>query len=231
MNKIFICFTCKRDEILLQKHFDACRNVCSTAKVYYIVEPCDNNVVVPKDAFKVISNFPHNGNLIGKQCHQGMLMTMLKLSEINNNADVVKIDSDCFLMGDEWLQQNYDMIGTAPATSYYCKGCCYSISNALIKKVLDYISDSIRYIDNTGRLEDSVITMIAAIVSEPNKVLIMNPIKHNEIISCCFVEKYFNSDINFLKSVKGFIDCGDKCFTNKVEKKLAAMKKIKDIMV
>lgn len=214
MNRIFVCFTCSRDLPLLSAHYAAIMHLDPEAKVYYVFEP-DDNPQGPMGSTVVTANFPHNGNLIGLQCHYGMLMAMKDLAELNENCDVVKIDSDCFLIND--FPDGYELIGTAPGRGYYAKGCCYRLSYKCICNIIDYILDG--YVDENGRCEDHLISMIAAIVSDANKVKILNAIDYNNqnevsnINSCIFQSQYY-SQPDVLQRVKFWIDCGDPVYLN-----------------
>lgn len=211
--KIFVCFTCSRDLPLLEAHYAAIMLHDPSAVVYYIFEDNDD-AQGPVGSRVVTAGFPHNGNLIGLQCHYGMLTCMKQLSAKHDNADVVKIDADCYYLND--YEGEYDLVGTAPGNGYYCKGCCYKISYNCICKVIDYIFNG--YVDVSGRCEDHIISMISAIVSEPNKVKIFNAYDLNEnnevteVNSCIFQRGYYNEP-EPLSKVKNWIDCGDSKYT------------------
>ena len=130
--KIFVCFTCERDLPLLNAHFAAIRHTEPNAVVYYVFADGEKSQA-PEGSYMLNVDFPRNGNLMGVQCHYGMLSTMQQLSEMNDKCDVVKIDSDCFYIHD--FPDGYEMVGTAPGMGYYCKGCCYKISyNCVLKR-------------------------------------------------------------------------------------------------
>lgn len=216
MNKVFVCFTCERDLMLLQLHCDAIHKAIPNAKVYYVFEDDEEGKVdAPLNGIKVFATFKHNGNLIGKDCHTGMLDTMRTISEANNNANIIKIDSDVIFINDEWLNtlgNVYDMVGTATMNGYYCKGTCYGMTHDLICKVLDYCGND--YIDLYGRIEDGTITMISAIVSEPNKVKILNTVNEDaSVVYACAFRHEFYSTPEAIKNISGFIDCGDSTYT------------------
>ena len=212
--KIFITFTCSRDLPLLEAQYAAIIHHDPNAIVYYVFEENDD-AQGPVGSRVVTSSFLHNGNLIGLQCHYGMLITMKQLSEKHENADVVKIDSDCYYIND--YEGEYDLVGTAPGNGYYCKGCCYKISHRCICKVIDYLKSG--YVDVSGRCEDHIISMISAIVSEPNMVRIFNAYdldKDNNVTdvnSCIFQRGYYNEP-GQLNKVKYWIDCGDSKYLN-----------------
>ena len=202
---------------MLQNQFNALQKCLPGAKVYYVYEETEKEFAqAPVGSYMLTADFPHNGNLIGLQCHYGMLSVMKQLSEMNDNANVVKIDSDCYFINDGWLDglgEKYDMVGVAPGQGYFCKGTCYGISLNSIKKVMEYCRND--YVDLTGRIEDGTITMISAIVSEPNKVKIHNPMNADKtkVISCIFQSGYYNQPEQ-LNIVEGFIDCGDSKYTS-----------------
>lgn len=207
MKRIFVCFTCSRDLPLLTAHYAAIMRSDPEAKVYYVFEP-EDNAQGPVGSIVVTANFPHNNNLIGLQCHYGMLMAMKDLSELNGNCDVVKIDSDCYYISD--FPGGYDLIGTAPSSGYYAKGCSYRLSYDCICRIIDYISKG--YIDTNGRCEDNLISMVAAITSEPNKVKILNPLEFNEqneisSVNSCIFQSIYYSKPDDLNKVKFWIDC------------------------
>lgn len=217
MNKIFVCFTCRKDQVMLDSQFKALRKCLPDAKVYYVYEEAEKEFAqAPVGSFVLTADFPHNGNLIGLQCHYGMLSVMKQLSEMNDNANVVKIDSDCYFINDGWLDglgEEYEMVGVAPGHGYFCKGTCYGITLNCIKKVMEYCGND--YVDLTGRIEDGTITMISAIVSEPNKVKIHNPMNADKSkVTCCIFQSGYYTQADKLKIVEGYIDCGDSKYTN-----------------
>lgn len=212
--KIFICFTCSRDLPLLEAQYAAIMRHDPSAVVYYVFES-DDNAQGPVGSRVVTAGFSHNGNLIGLECHYGMLTCMKQLSEKHDQCDVVKIDADCYYIND--YPGEYDLVGTAPGNGYYCKGCSYKISYQCICKVIDYLKNG--YVDASGRCEDHIITMIAAIVSEPNRVKILNAYDLDEnnqvtdVNSCIFQRGYYNNP-EPLEKVKFWVDCGDSKYLN-----------------
>lgn len=212
--KIFVCFTCSRDLPLIQAQYDAIMRYDSNAIVYYVYEP-EDDAQGPVGSRVVTANFAHNGNLIGLACHYGMLKCMKQLSENHDNCDVVKIDADCYYIND--YPGDYDLVGTAPGNGYYCKGCCYKISYACVCRVIRYLESG--YVDVNGRCEDHIITMVSAIVSEPNRVKIYNAYDLNEanevtdVNSCIFQRGYYNEP-DALSKVKYWVDCGDSKYLN-----------------
>lgn len=214
MNKIFVCFTCERDLALLEAQYAAIMRAEPNADVYYVFESGEH-AQGPVGSKVVSCEFSHNGNLIGLEAHYGMLQVMRQLSEANGKCDVIKIDSDCYFIGD--YPKGFDLIGTAPGHGYYCKGCCYKISYSCICKAIEYLRKD--YVDVTGRIEDGTISMISAIVSKPNKVRILNAYnvddegKPTTIHSCAFQSGYYNQPEG-LDNVKHFIDCGDSIYIN-----------------
>lgn len=215
MNKVFCCFTCERDLPLLNAHFAAIRHYDPSAMVYYIFDKSEQPQA-PEGAYMLTTDFNRRNNLIGLECHWGMLNVMKQLAEINEADYVIKIDSDCYYIND--FEDGYSLIGTAPGLSYYCKGCCYKISYESILNCINYLKSS-GYQDTTGRLEDHLISMICAITSQPGSVKILNAIDYNKegevntINSCIFQSGYFNYTDD-LPNVKYWIDCGDKKFVD-----------------
>lgn len=214
---LYVCFTCLRDSSLLPIHYTALQSAVPGAPVYYVYDKHEaGGATVPAGAFKVQADFPRNGNLMGLECHLGMLKTMQFLARRHPQANVVKIDSDVFLLSDYFLSTlgtEHDMVGVAPAKSYYCKGTCYGMTTSIIDKVIHYLSDD--YQDRSNRLEDSVISMVAAIVSEANKVRIHNVANADgsDILYTIF-HKGFLEFPDALNNVHGFLDCGDPLYTS-----------------
>lgn len=134
--KVFVTFTCSRDLPLLEAQYAAIMRAEPNAVVYYVFESGDD-AQGPVGSRVVTAGFSHNGNLIGIECHYGMLTVMKQLSEQHDNADIIKIDSDCYFISD--FPSGYALIGTAPGRGYYCKGCLYKISYDCICKVLEYL--------------------------------------------------------------------------------------------
>lgn len=222
---IFVCFTCTRDCELLPLHFQAIRRAVPGAPVYYVYEMDDGeHAVVPAGAIKVLASFPHNGNLLGLKCHLGMLDTMRQLSERNGGIPAIKIDSDViFIKGDflASLGKEHDMVGAAPARDYYCKGTCYGMTRTLISKVIAYLRKD--YIDLSDRLEDSTISMVSALVSDAGKVKIHNAMSadRTDVLYCMF-NNQLRQYPDVIRSIKGFIDCGDILYTRQYDNQTAA---------
>lgn len=214
---IYICFTCLRDSALLPFHYEALKRAVPGAAVYYVFSKAEaDSASVPAGAFRVMADFPRNGNLLGLECHLGMLRTMQFLAGRHQQVNVVKIDSDVFLLSDSFINtlgMEHDMVGVAPAKSYYCKGTCYGMTTGLIDKVIHYLSNG--YQDRSNRLEDSVISMVAAIVSDAGKVRIHNVANadNTDILYTIFHKGIMESP-GFLNNVRGFLDCGDPIYTN-----------------
>ena len=216
--KIFICFTCSRDLPLLEAQYAAIMRHDSSAVVYYVFES-DDNAQGPVGSRVVTAGFSHNGNLIGLECHYGMLTCMKQLSEKHDQCDVVKIDADCYYIND--YPGEYDLVGTAPGNGYYCKGCSYKISYQCICKVIEYLKNG--YVDASGRCEDHIITMVSAIVSEPNRVKIFNAYdldENNQVtdVNSCIFQRGYYSEPDALKKVKYWVDCGDSKYLNDYKK-------------
>lgn len=214
---VYVCFTCLRDSDLLPLHYQALRQAVPGVRVYYVFSLEErNDASVPQGATKVLTDFPRNGNLLGLDCHLGMLRTMQAISERHGNANVIKIDSDVCFRSDYFLTtlgQEHDMVGVAPALEYYCKGTCYGMTHDLITKVIHYLTHGYR--DLSGRLEDSTISMVAAIVSDAGKVLIHNCMEEGgtEALYSIFHKQHMETPA-LLRQVRGFFDCGDPLFTH-----------------
>lgn len=213
---IYVCFTCLRDLALLPLHHEALMHAVPGAAVYYVFTPAEREQArVPKGSFLAIADFPRNGNLLGLDCHLGMLRTMLFLSGRHQGANVVKIDSDIYFRSDYFLEtlgSEHDMVGVAPAREYYCKGTCYGMTHTLITKVIHYLTHGYR--DLSGRLEDSTISMVAAIVSDADKVRIHNVMEEgaSEALYSAFIAQHME-DPALLRPIRGFFDCGDRVYT------------------
>lgn len=228
---IYVCFTCLRDSALLPLHYTALKRALPGVRVYYVFEPEEGRQAdVPEGAFRVLAPFPHNRNLLGLRCHLGMLQTMKHLSEQNGMANAIKIDADVILRSDYFLSTlgtEHDMVGVAPAQVYYCKGTCYGMTHSLICKTIQYLSHG--YMDLSDRLEDSTISMAAAIVSDANRIRIHNArsADGSEFLYSIFTRR-LQQEPRFISSIRGFIDCGDPIYTrdfpDAIEAKAAAMR-------
>lgn len=224
----FVCFTCTRDAALLHPHYEAIARALPAAPVYYVYEPEDGaQAQVPAGSCKVLAGFPHNGNLLGLNCHLGMLKTMQAIARRHPGACIVKIDSDVVLLNADFfasLGREHDMVGVAPSKVYYCKGTCYGMTAALITRVISYLSGD--YIDLSDRLEDSTISMAAAIVADANRVKIHNCKVRgkNEFLYSIF-HKQFLEMPSLLHQVRGFFDCGDPLYTSAYPDTVAAKAK------
>ena len=223
--RIYVCFTCLRDRTLLPFHYEALQQVAPGAPVYYVFDKTEAILAtVPAGARKIISTFPRKGNLLGLKCHLGMLQTMQQLAEQHQQTCVIKIDSDVIVRSDFFLNTlgaEHDMVGVAPAMEYYCKGTCYGMTHTLITKVIHYLSHG--YQDRSDRLEDSTISMVAAIVSDANKVFIHNALApdNRSVLYCIFHNRFFQSP-GLMQHVQGFIDCGDPLYTGAYPETTAA---------
>lgn len=209
----YVCFTCKRDEPLLQIHYNAIKRADPEGEVYYQVEEKEaNDIRIPEGAFLLPAKWSHNGNLCGIEALKGIIHTYKLIAE-NTNRTVVKIDSDTILISKGWLgivgDGKADMIGFAPATGLYCKGTCYGISKKGIKAILD-ILESGSYWENSSRIEDGVITMLCAIGTGKNRVKILqNKLPDDSIILYSVFNHRFYNNPEALKRIKCVIDCGD----------------------
>lgn len=114
---------------MLKYHWGALKTAVPNAKIYYVVSTSEENELVEllngqKNITVVSCDFNRNHNLTGYEAHVGMLKIMQYLSSINNNANVCKIDTDCYFVGADWLKgigEEYTMVGTACLVNYYCK--------------------------------------------------------------------------------------------------------------
>lgn len=216
---IYVCFTCKRDEALLQLHYQSIKRIDKEAIVNYIIDETEaDDIVLPAGSKGFTTNFNRNGNLIGFDALKGILNTFKYISQLNNNQPIVKIDSDIILTDREWLELIFSgdvsMIGISPASTFTCSGGCYALTYKCLCDIIDFIEQGF-YWDTTGRVEDQVITSIASIVSEPFSVLIYQPFdpEQTHIRSCVFTREMFNRP-EVIKRVKGWINCGDGIYTN-----------------
>ena len=114
---------------MLQYHHKAIRDAAPTSKVYYVVTSGEaeelTELMHGQNGVNIVScDFNRNYNLMGYVAHMGMLQVMRYISAINNNANVCKIDSDCYFVSADWLcgiGDKYTMVGTACLVNYYCK--------------------------------------------------------------------------------------------------------------
>lgn len=215
--RIYICFTCLRDRALLPLHYEALQRATGGVPVYYVFDKAEALLAnVPAGAHKITSDFPRKGNLLGLACHLGMLQTMRQLAQRHGEACAVKIDSDVAVLSDSFLDAlglEHEMVGVAPAREYYCKGTCYGMTQELIGKVIHYLTHG--YQDRSDRLEDSTISMVAAIVSEAHKVCIHNAIApDNQTALYSAFHSMFRREPALIHRVSGFIDCGDPVYTS-----------------
>ena len=104
---------------------------------------------------------------------------------------------------------------------YYCKGTCYGMTRTLISKVIAYLRKG--YIDLSDRLEDSTISMVSALVSDAGKVKIHNAMSadRTDVLYCMFNDQ-LRQYPDVIRSIKGFIDCGDILYTRHYDNPTAA---------
>lgn len=159
---------------MLDAHYKAIKLNSPNSEVYYVFNE-EEQAQGPKGSKVLTASFPRNGNLLGVDCHYGMLQVFKYISELHEKSDIIKIDSDTFYISD--YEPGFDMCGTAPTGSYYCKGCQYKISYNCICRCMDYLTNG--YCDDSRRIEDGVLSMVAAITSEPHKVKILNAFEYN----------------------------------------------------
>lgn len=232
---VYCCFTCARDYPLIPYHVTAIHRAHPDAIIYYVVDSSESDALSTllraySGVYVVTCDFPRGHNLMGYSAHMGMLQVMQHLSRLHAGANVCKIDTDCYLVGVDWMDgigSQYNMMGTACLINYYCKGTCYVLSNKGLDLIYKHLT-SPDYIDYTARIEDGVMTMACAVESDAGAVRILPPVDTNGHtgISCIFLDSYFQ-DITPLKGVRGWIDCGDPRYcTNgdNVAKKEQAMK-------
>lgn len=204
-NLSIVCFTCKRDEVLLPLHYKQIRSVCD-CPVYYLVDKEEiDSMQFPNGSIPLATDFNRNGNLIGKDALQGIIASY---SFINTN--IIKIDSDTMLLSTDWIIEEAAMQGFSPASSFTIHGSCYYINQSTVQSIRQFIAS---YYDdlNNNRCEDATITQLASIVSKPYQVLIQSAIKDNSINSCCFTRKMFNFPQS-IKQVNYIINCGDRTY-------------------
>lgn len=214
----YVCFTCKRDEPLLPLHYAAIMRADPLAEVYYQVEDKDSDIRIPEGSYLLPASWQHNGNLCGLDALKGMLHTY-KLVADNTNRVVVKIDADTILLSKGWLNivgsGKADMVGYAPMTNYYCKGTIYALSKQGINAVIEQLQSGTYWECNSPRIEDGVISMLAAIGTDKDRVKILQPkMPDNSIVLYTAFTHGFYSNPDALKRVKCVVDCGDPALIN-----------------
>ena len=214
----YLCFTCKRDEALLPLHYAAIMKADPLAEVYYQVEDKDSDIRIPEGSYLLPASWQHNGNLCGLEALKGMLHTY-KLVADNTNRAVVKIDADTILLSKGWLNivgsGKADMVGYAPMTNYYCKGTIYALSKQGINAVIEQLQSGTYWECNSPRIEDGVISMLAAIGTDKDRVKILQPkMPDNSIVLYTAFTHGFYSNPDALKRVRCVVDCGDPALIN-----------------
>lgn len=215
---VFICHTCKRDEALLPFHFSAIRRVCPDAEVRYIVDESDIDMNLPHGSKRICSNYERNGNLRGMSALCGIVF-QLTTAAAETDCIPVKIDSDIILRGVEWLTPLQtgaaDMVGISPRVLYCASGACYGVAPELLPRIAEFITARIYWDLQNDRIEDETLSMMAAIVSDPCRVVIRQNY-HPDMpapLSCIFRSDHF-AHREQLEKVEGFIDCGDSAFVS-----------------
>lgn len=212
----FCCFTCRRDEALLPLHYAAIQLACPGAPVVYAVDASEQDMVLPEGSRLLVTTWDRRGNLIGQEALVGILHTLKQVAE-DYNAVSVKIDSDIMLAGTDWLRsirfKELGMVGICPGQLFCASGACYAMQRSTIEAALDYIERGF-YFDAAGiRVEDETISMLAALVNPPGRVLFYQYAYSNAVLSSIFKAEYF-TDATPLERVQAWVDCGDRKMLN-----------------
>lgn len=212
---VFVCFTCKRDESLLPVHYAAIQAACPGAPVWYFVDYHDKEMTVPENAVKKITTWNRRGNLRGADALHGIISSLILAGESTGRTPV-KIDSDIYFINNEWILPVHngflEMTGFMPRGWVCASGACYCVTTNCLKRIKELL-ETISYIDrNNDRPEDETISMFAAIVSPPLKVIFYQNYYPDEqlVFSCVFQSEFMNQNNHDLAAVVGYIDCGDR---------------------
>lgn len=171
----------------------------------------------PEGSALHLSSFHRNGNLRGREALIGIIDTMSSCARITGKIPI-KIDSDIFFIGSEWLKglelNRFDLIGVSPRGLYCASGACYGITLSCLEKISKYLHET-EYADAfNDRPEDATISFLAAVVSRPLRVFVwQNYYKDGPVLSCIFKPEYKNEDFRHLLMVSGYIDCGSRVLT------------------
>lgn len=213
---VWVCFTCRRDEELLPLHAAAIRCADPQACIVYAVDETDADMALPEGCERYVTRWPRRGNLLGYPAMVGILRTLCDAAEKYGRIPV-KVDSDIIVTGIRWLQplvMGYTgMLGVCPGQLLCASGVCYGIALPVVQEILAFLSHGI-YWDISGiRVEDEVISMLAAIVSNPRGVTFL---QHRApgaewVLSSIFCACHFE-DASPLLRCQAFIDCGDRKF-------------------
>lgn len=214
----YVCFTCLRDEPLLNLHYAAIMKADPEGEVYYQVEEKEvDSIKIPDGAYLLPAAWSHNGNLCGIEALKGIINTYKMIAD-NTGRVVVKIDADTILLSKGWLgivaDGKADMIGYAPQTNLYCKGTAYAISSKGINAVIEQLQSG-SYWENNARIEDGVVTMLCAMGTPKNRVKILQPrLPDASIVLYTVFNHGFYNNPDALRRVKCVVDCGDPALIN-----------------
>ncbi len=213
---VFCCFTCRRDEALLPLHYAAIQLASPGAPVVYAVDAAEQDMVLPSGSRLLVTTWDRKGNLIGQQALVGILRALKQVAE-DYNAVPVKIDSDIMLAGIDWLRairfRELGMVGVCPGQLFCASGACYALQRGTIEAALAYIASGF-YFDAAGiRVEDETISMLAALVNPPGRVLFYQYAYPHTVLASIFKPEHF-TDATPLQKVQAWVDCGDRKMLN-----------------
>ena len=212
----FCCFTCRRDEALLPLHYAAIQLAAPGAPVVYAVDASEQDMVLPEGSRLLVTTWDRRGNLIGLEALVGILRALARVAN-DYNALAVKIDSDIMLTGTDWLRtiryNELGMVGICPGQLFCASGACYAIQRPTIEAALAYIASGFYFDAAQIRVEDETISMLAALVNPPGRVMFYQYAYSNAILSSIFKAEHF-TDATPLERVQAWVDCGDRKMLN-----------------
>lgn len=212
----FCCFTCRRDEALLPLHYAAIQIAAPGAPVVYAVDASEQGMVLPEGSRMLVTDWHRRGNLIGQQALVGILRTLNQVAE-DHNAVPVKIDSDIMLAGIDWLSsirfKELGMVGICPGQLFCASGACYALQRGTIEAALAYIASGFYFDAAQIRVEDETVSMLAALVNPPGRVLFYQYAYPHTVLASIFKAEHF-TDATPLEKVQAWVDCGDRKMLN-----------------
>lgn len=212
----FCCFTCRRDEALLPLHYAAIQLACPGSSVVYAVDYAERDMVLPEGSRLLVTSWERRGNLIGQHALVGILLTLKQVAE-EYNAVSVKIDSDIMLTGIDWLRairyKTLGMVGICPGQLFCASGACYAMQRSTIAAALAYISSGFYFDAAQIRVEDETISMLAAMVNPPGRVLFYQYAYPDTVLASIFKAEHFENP-HPLEKVHAWVDCGDRKMLN-----------------
>ena len=213
---VFCCFTCRRDEALLPLHYAAIQLAAPGAPVVYAVDASEQDIVLPEGSRLLVTTWDRKGNLIGQPALVGILHTLKQVAE-EHNAISVKIDSDIMLTGIDWLRsirfKELGMVGVCPGQLFCASGACYAMQRSTIEAALSYIASGFYFDAAQIRVEDETISMLAALVNPPGRVLFYQYAYPHTVLASIFKAEHF-TDATPLQKVQAWVDCGDRKMLN-----------------